>query len=137
MQLTVASSREDVLLGAAIIMWEDFRYRWNHERDVVPQHVLDFVDNIVREVDEFGYAVWQEHRYTPPDFIIGHEAREKDHSACMYQQYVAGLGICWLDKIKSKVRDLHKHYRYNKNVFYKSPHAEESLRMIQAESHKH
>jgi hypothetical protein len=118
-------------------MWEIFNYRWNHERDVVPQHVLDFVDNIVREVDEFGYAVWQEHRYVPPNFIVGREAREKDHSACMYQQYVAGLSICWLEKTKAEVRDVHKHYRYNKNVFYKKPHAEEALRLIQAESRKH
>jgi hypothetical protein len=32
---------------------------------------------------------------------------------------------------------VHKHYRYNKNVFYKNPHAEEALRFIQAESWKH
>src|SRR5688500_17216314 len=127
---------KDLLLGVAINMGEQFCYCWNHERDFVPQHVVDFVDNIVREVYEFGYAVWQEHRYIPPDFIIGHEAREKDHSAYMYQRYVAGLAICWLEKIKSKVRDVHKHYRYNKNVFYKSPYAEEALKMIQEESRK-
>ena len=114
-------------------MWEQFQHRWNHKIDVVPTHVVDFVNNIVGEVDEFGYAVWQEHRYIPPSFIEGRENREKDHSAYRYQLFVAGLGITLLSKINRGIRDIHKHYRYNKNVFYRNPLAKEALELIQSE----
>jgi hypothetical protein len=118
-------------------MWEHFPYRWNHNRDAVPKHVIDYVNRIVAEVDEFGYAVWQEHRYAPPSFIDGNENRQRDHSAYEYQIHVAGLGITLLSKINRRVRDIHKHYRYNKNVFYRNPFAKEALQLIQSQSHKY
>ena len=107
-----------------LIERQHYRYNFKPDKDIIPEHIIEFIDSLLAEVNEYGYAIWRENLYDIPPFVVGQDNREKDFSAYKYLELASGLTTTRLDNLPKPYsrRAIHDDYRSNINIFIKSPY---------------
>jgi hypothetical protein len=101
----------------------NFTNTFRPDKDAIPDHVMIFVEGIIQQVKQFGYAVWHDNLYEPPTFVVEHTSREKDYFAFEYARIKSGLKVVRLNKIPfERIRAIHQSpYRPTLNVYILNP----------------
>lgn len=99
---------------------QQFNINFNPDTLAIPEHVQNFIDKLLREIDRYGYAIWRDNLYDPPRTLPAAD-REMFFSAYKYLEVLNGLTTTQLRNLPRSIkkRDIHEDTHSGINVFYR------------------
>lgn len=97
-----------------------FTIQFDPDSDQIPGHVQFFMENLLREVDKCGYAIWRDNLYDPPNELPLAD-RQSYFSSYKYLEVVNGLTTTQLRSLPRSIRkrNVHDDIHSGINVFYR------------------
>lgn len=99
---------------------QQFSISFNPDTLAIPEHVQSFIDKLMREIDQYGYAIWRDNLYDPPSDLLLPD-RQMFFSAYKYLEVLNALTTTQLRNLPRSIkkRDIHEDVHSGINVFYK------------------
>lgn len=82
---------------------------FNPEAQAIPEHVQIFIDMLMTEIEQYGYAIWRDNLYDPPSNLPLAD-REMFFSAYKYLEILNGLTTTQIRNLPHSIkkRDIHE-----------------------------